>query len=256
MKGRMFEDLVVSAPPAGRFGRRATVLPLSIAAHAAALGAALLFPVLGPENLPDPAPGDIVWRVPVPRTPPPTPATPAPTRVARVPESRMPSRGRVPDPEPVTPAPAAGPIVSMIDPTEAVPEDGPAPCFFNCDRAAPGGTGDGPDGPPGGTEGQPGGGGTGLVRPGGDIKPPVRTFYVAPVYPTLAQVARAQGLVVVECTIDPSGRVVDVRVITGHPLLQRAALDAIRQWRYTPTRLNGVPVAVLMTVTVNFTLTR
>jgi protein TonB len=142
----------------------------------------------------------------------------------------------------------------MIDPTEEIPEDGPAPCFFNCDRAAPGGTGNGPDGPPG-TEGQPGGGG-GPVRPGGDIKPPVRTVYVAPPYPDLARLARIQGLVVVECTIDPTGRVVDARIITGHPLLQNAALDAVRQWRYTATRLNGVPVAVLMTVTVNFTLGR
>jgi periplasmic protein TonB len=255
MKGRMFEDLVVSAPPAGRFGTRATVLPLSIAAHAAALTAALLFPVLRPESLPDPPPGDVIWKVPA-RTPPPTLATPPPTRVARVPESRTASRPRVPDPEPVTPAPAAGPIVSMIDPTEAVPEDGPAPCLFNCDRADTGGSGNGPDGLPGGTEGQPGGGGTGLVSPGGDIKPPVRTFYVAPPYPDLAQRARIQGLVVVECTIDPSGRVVDARIITGHPLLQGAALDTVRQWRYTATRLNGVPVAVLMTVTVNFTLSR
>jgi protein TonB len=144
----------------------------------------------------------------------------------------------------------------MIDPTDVPPEDGPAPCLFNCEGADPGGSGNGPSGPIGSSEGQEGGGGTGLVRAGGDIKPPVRTVYVAPVYPDLARVARVQGLVVVECTIDTSGRVVDARVITGHPLLQKATLDAVRQWRYTATRLNGVPVAVLMTVTVNFTLGR
>jgi len=255
MKGRMFEDLVVSAPPAGRFGTRATVLPLSIAAHAAALAAALLFPVLRSGTLPDPARGEVIWEVPIARTPPPTLATPPPTRVAKVPEPRMPSRAPVPDVEAVTPPVAPGPTVSMIEPTEALPQDGPAPCLFNCAGSRPGGGGDGPrDGTPGAGPNE--GIGTGPIRPGGDIKPPVRTVYVAPVYPTLAQVARAQGLVVVECTIDPSGRVVDARVITGHPLLQNAALDAIRQWRYTATRLNGVPVAVLMTVTVNFTLGR
>jgi protein TonB len=116
----------------------------------------------------------------------------------------------------------------------------------------------GADGPRGGAPGPGTNEGTdnGPIRLGGDIKPPVRTVYVAPIYPDLARVARLQGLVVVECTIDPSGRVVDARIITGHPLLQNATLDAVRQWRYTATRLNGVPVAVLMTVTVNFTLGR
>ncbi len=78
------------------------------------------------------------------------------------------------------------------------------------------------------------------------------TVYVAPIYPEIARAARVSGTVVVECTIDPSGRVVDARVITGHALLNESALDAVRQWRYEPTRLNRVPVAVLMTVTVRF----
>jgi protein TonB len=80
----------------------------------------------------------------------------------------------------------------------------------------------------------------------------VRTVYVAPVYPNIASTAGFGGMVVLECTIDPTGHVTDVRVITGHPLLNEAATNAVRQWRYTPTRLNGVPVAVLMTVTVRF----
>ena len=158
-------------------------------------------------------------------------------------------------PEPVAPPPAPGPIVSVNEP-EGIPQDeSHPPCLFNCAGSTPDGNGDGPRGGtpgPGADEGI----GTGPIRPGGDIKPPVRTVYVAPVYPDLARIARIQGLVVVECTIDPAGRVVDARVITGHPLLQNATLDAVRQWRYTATRLNGVPVAVLLTVTVNFTLGR
>jgi protein TonB len=146
-------------------------------------------------------------------------------------------------------------MVSVVEPEGPPLAESRPPCLFNCAGSAPDGGGDGPRGGapgPGTSEGT----GTGLIRPGGDIKPPVRTVYVAPPYPGLARAARIQGLVVVECTIDPSGRVVDARVITGPPLLQGAALDAVRQWRYTATRLNGVPVAVLMTVTVNFTLGR
>ena len=108
------------------------------------------------------------------------------------------------------------------------------------------------DGPSVGPPGVPEGTGTSPVRVSDGIKAPVRTVYVAPVYPNIASTAGVGGMVVLECTIDPSGHVVDVRVITGHPLLNEAATNAVRQWRYTPTRLNGVPVAVLMTVTVRF----
>jgi protein TonB len=60
--------------------------------------------------------------------------------------------------------------------------------------------------------------------------------------------------VIVEATISPQGKVTNARVLRGVPLLNDAALDAVRQWEYTPTMLNGVPVPVIMTVTVNFTL--
>ncbi|HET8647139.1 MAG TPA: energy transducer TonB, partial [Vicinamibacteria bacterium] len=75
-----------------------------------------------------------------------------------------------------------------------------------------------------------------------------------PVYPEMAKQARVQGTVVLEATIDPSGRVDNVRVLRGIPLLNEAALDAVRKWVYSPTLLNGTPVPVIMTVTVNFTL--
>jgi protein TonB len=63
-----------------------------------------------------------------------------------------------------------------------------------------------------------------------------------------------QGVVILECVIGPDGRVTDVHVLRGQPLLERAAIDAVRQWLYRPTRLNGQPVAVVMTVTVTFTM--
>jgi len=92
------------------------------------------------------------------------------------------------------------------------------------------------------------------VRVGGNIKEPTKTKNVAPVYPDIAKQARVQGIVILECTISPQGKVNDVKVLRGIPLLDQAAVEAVRQWVYTPTLLNGVPVPVIMTVTVNFKL--
>lgn len=92
------------------------------------------------------------------------------------------------------------------------------------------------------------------VRVGGNIKPPTKIKNVNPVYPPIAQSARVQGVVIIEATIGPNGRVTDARVLRSIPLLDQSALDAVRQWEFTPTLLNGVPVPVIMTVTVNFTL--
>jgi len=77
---------------------------------------------------------------------------------------------------------------------------------------------------------------------------------VPPVYPPIAQSARVAGMVIIEATIGADGKVKDAKVLRSIPLLDQAALDAVRQWVFTPTLLNGVPVPVIMTVTVNFTL--
>jgi protein TonB len=92
------------------------------------------------------------------------------------------------------------------------------------------------------------------VRVGGNIRPPQKIRDARPVYPPIAQSARVQGIVIIEATIGPDGKVTDARVLRSIPLLDQAALDAVRQWEFTPTLLNGVPVPVIMTVTVNFTL--
>ena len=91
------------------------------------------------------------------------------------------------------------------------------------------------------------------VRVGRDIKTPTKIKDVRPVYPAIAQAARAQGTVVIEATIGPDGKVADTRVVRSVPLLDQAALDAVRQWEYTPTQVKGVAVPVVMTVTINFT---
>jgi protein TonB len=92
------------------------------------------------------------------------------------------------------------------------------------------------------------------VHRGGDLREPRKLRHVAPIYPELAVEARVQGTVVIDCVIGEDGRVSAVTVLRGHPLLDPAAEEAVRQWRYTATLLNGVPVSVLLTVTVAFRL--
>jgi protein TonB len=92
------------------------------------------------------------------------------------------------------------------------------------------------------------------VRVGGDIREPRKIMDVAPVYPDLAVRARVQGIVIVEATIDPRGRVVNATVLRGVPVLEQAALEAVRKWVYTPTLLDGIPTPIIMTVTVRFRL--
>jgi protein TonB len=89
---------------------------------------------------------------------------------------------------------------------------------------------------------------------GGVVRPPQKVYHVAPKYPAMAQAARVSGMVIVEALIAEDGTVRDVKVMRSVPLLDASAIEAVRQWRFTPTLLNGVPVQVIMTVTVSFTL--
>jgi TonB family protein len=92
-----------------------------------------------------------------------------------------------------------------------------------------------------------------IGRGGGQITTPTKIKDVKPVYPAIARSARVAGMVMIEATIGPDGKVIDAKVVRSIPLLDQAALDAVRQWEYTPPLLNGVPVPVLVTVTINFT---
>ena len=89
---------------------------------------------------------------------------------------------------------------------------------------------------------------------GGVVRPPQKVHHVAPVYPPIAQAARVSGTVIVEALIAEDGSVRDVKVLRSVALLDAPAVEAVRQWRFTPTLLNGVPVQVIMSVTVTFTL--
>jgi protein TonB len=79
---------------------------------------------------------------------------------------------------------------------------------------------------------------------------------VLPTYPPLAKLARIEGAVVLEAVISRSGRVENLRVISGRPILAGAATDAVSQWQFRPYILNGAPVEVLTQITVEFKLNR
>ncbi len=77
---------------------------------------------------------------------------------------------------------------------------------------------------------------------------------VQPAYPSLARQVRVQGLVVLRAVISRDGTIENLQVLSGHPMLVQAAVDAVRQWRYRPYVLNGEPVEVETEVKVNFIL--
>lgn len=92
------------------------------------------------------------------------------------------------------------------------------------------------------------------LRVGGDVHAPRKVKNVSPVYPADARASGIQGLVILETVIDTEGNVVDPKILRSVPQLDQAALDAVSQWKYEPTLLNGLPISVIMTVTVNFSL--
>ena len=92
------------------------------------------------------------------------------------------------------------------------------------------------------------------LRVGGRVAQANLVTSSQPAYPAEARQQRIQGVVILNTEIDKLGQVSDVKVISGHELLNQAAIDAVKQWRYKPFLLNGQPVDVVTTVTINFTL--
>lgn len=222
------------------FARRAGVVPFSVAAHVVVIGVAVLVPAIAIGALPDPRASllfvDHEAVIPVVPPPPVLGARPHTATRSGVPIEAP--NGLPPvDAEPVTTSAGDG----------AYLDDGTG-VFDGVVDGLPGGDGAlvGELAPPPPIQ-KP-------VRAGGVIKAPVKIRDVAPVYPDIARTARVQGTVTIEATIDPMGHVTDTRVLRSVPLLDQAALTAVRQWEFTPTRLNGEPVAVIMTVTVQFRL--
>jgi protein TonB len=96
----------------------------------------------------------------------------------------------------------------------------------------------------------------GPIRVGGNVAQANRLSFVMPVYPAEAKENRIQGTVQLEIMIDKEGHVSQVSVTTGPAELIQSATDAVLQWTYKPTLLNGEPVSVLTTVDVNYTLSQ
>src|ERR1700741_2718106 len=92
------------------------------------------------------------------------------------------------------------------------------------------------------------------VRVGGRVREPRPTYRVEPVYPALAKQTHIQGTVIVAAILDEQGNVIEMKVVSGPPLLFHAALDAVGRWKYEPTYLNDEPVPVQLNVTVTFRL--
>ncbi len=167
--------------------------------------------------------------------------------------------GEAPLPPPPPPPP---PPAGYVSKAPGAPPPPPPPPPESARRGGRGGVAGGvPGGVPGGVVGGVAGGSrTGLdtsdnpLRAGSGIRPPTKVKDVRPVYPEIAREARVQGTVIVEARIEPDGTVSDARILRSIPLLDQAALDAVEQWRFRPTLLDGKPVPVIVTLTVNFRL--
>jgi periplasmic protein TonB len=242
VRGLLFEGLEVSS----RHGkRRPWVAVVSFGLHAAAFALIVLLPLLSTGDSPV-----VVWAAPIPPYIPDVPRVTLPPRPPVVRTTAPAQR--------TTSAPAAQSIEAPIIVPDQLPTvDAPA-----LPSGVPIVMGDGcPDCPPaaagapvgvGEPESSESDAGGAPVQIGGDIQAPRKVKHVAPVYPPLALQVHLSGMVIVECVIDRDGRVTSARVLRGHPLLDAAAVRAVEQWVYEPTRLNGQPVAVQMTVTVRF----
>jgi periplasmic protein TonB len=247
MPRELFGD--VSLRPGRTRTRRSSVVMVSLAAHAVVISALLIAPLFATETLPLPQHGGplyvsrdivLVSPPPPPRRPTINPSTPsASTTIA--PASSVPLQA----PSGISEETGAENLPAGSGSGTGTSDVGEGPGLVT---GAFGPT-QLPQPPPP----------IGPVRVYDGVRAPRKLVDVPPVYPPLARAARIEGIVLIEATIGRDGSVEAARVITekragSHRLLEEAALDAVRQWKFSPTRLNGVPVPIIMTVTVNFTL--
>ena len=242
--------LIYSASKTGNW-KRATI-PIAYIVEVILLGVLVLIPLIYTEALPKSTLMVSLTAPPPPPPPPPPPAAAPPKVVVH--------RVTVED---IMKAPTV--IPKTIQKVRDEPEPPPQ-------SAAVGVVGGVPGGVPGGSAGGVLGGiigGVGSapppppppkaatpkrIRVGGQVESARLIFQPKPEYPPLAKMARIQGTVRLEAIISKDGTIQDLKVISGHPLLVKAALEAVQRWRYQPTLLNGDPVEVVTEIDVNFTL--
>jgi protein TonB len=91
-------------------------------------------------------------------------------------------------------------------------------------------------------------------RAGGNVRLGTLLHRIEPAYPAIAKTARVQGDVALECVVGTDGRIRDVKVTSGNPLLIKAAVDAAWQWVYGPSKLNDTPIEIITILTFSFKL--
>jgi periplasmic protein TonB len=252
----MFDTIL--NPSSGVPRQRWTTTVVSAVAHVAVIGVAALSALYATEVLPEPRDTIAVFfAAPVP-PPPPAPALAEPEPKRPTPVVRK--QATVQRSPVIAKAPIAAPIEA---PSAITPETGLEGGEFAHAAIEPGFENGLPGGVIGGIVG-----GVGIalpppppppapsapVRVGGEISAPRLVHRVDPEYPLIAQSAQIQGIVILEATVDRSGTVTDTKVLRSHSVLDEAAVDAVRQWRYEPLRLNGQATPFVLTVTVSFSL--
>jgi protein TonB len=239
----MFDELVESSAVKKKTNKGWTVV-LSIIFQVSCLVVLILIPLIYTQALPKAMLSTLLVAPPPPPPPPPPPAE-AP-KVVKVQPARLITQGKLTQPH------AIPKQVAVFKEAELPPEPPPT------SEGLLGGLG-------GDILGGLGGGATGVAPPpppkvpqriklGGNVQEAKIVARPSPTYPPLARQARIQGNVVLHAIIDKDGTVTQLEVISGHPLLVQSALAAVKQWKYQPTLLNGEPVEVDTTITVNFVL--
>lgn len=243
----MFDDLVESTVNPKRTNKPWT-MALSMIVQVIILFVLILIPLIYTEALPRTM---LTTLLVAPPPPPPPPPPPVAAQVVRVkPVERLMQAGKLVSPKAI-------PKDIKIIKEEELPPD----VMVGVTGGVPGGV---PGGQAGGVIGGVIGGVVGNVPPppkvmqrirqGGNVQAARLINRVQPTYPPLARQARIQGTVRLHAIIAKDGTVQQLEVLSGHPLLVQSALDAVRQWRYQPTLLNGEPVEVDTTVDVIFSL--
>jgi periplasmic protein TonB len=225
--------------------KRLKTMTVSGLVHTGFIGAALLVPLhyLAPQvPIPD---GIAAFLVATPPAPPPPPPAPAPIRpqelVNTVQRTLAPIEAPLTiEPEhPVETASATSGVVGGVEGGVSWGVPGGIVGGLPGTVAAP------PPPPPAPSE---------PVRIGGQIKAPALIKRVEPVYPALAEAARMEGMVILEATVDKAGHVEAVRILRSGGVFDEPAIDAVRQWQYSPLTLNDRPTEFVLTVTLQFHL--
>jgi protein TonB len=240
-----FDSLVLTRPESLTRGRGVT-LAVSIALHSILIAAVILVPLFFYDSLPAPDEAIRAFFVTPAVAAPPPPPPPPPAAGVR-PAVRTPVA-----PQPEEPAKFVAPLET---PTEIKPEEG---ISLGVEGGVPGGV---EGGVPGGVVGGIVGGlpqeapppVSKVVRVGGLIKTPQILKKVDPAYPELAKQARVSALIILEATVDATGRVQEVTILRGSPIFDEAAIEAVKQWQYRPLLLNGIPTPFVLSVTLKFT---